>query len=370
MSVSVSADVQGTFGPIHELMLELVPPGVRVLAVGPLTGALRDALHTRLGCSVKEVEVLSEMVAHPLEKEAPHPPLSGPLGDDRFTAILLMGVLELADEPTLTLQRVRSLLGEGGALIASIQNGASASIRLELLDGTLQSIPRRLLTRERLRDIFESAGYVVTHWLRQRDEVDPVQAASQSPRVPEAIREWLWTEPEAMTARFVVRAAVAEEGGMLHDLRAELSSARADQAAARDQLAGTRRELRALTERLTAMSEREAELREMLLDAHDQLLRRDDELETKLQGLTTWAQDAARDVVQRDGTILDLQQRLATSQTELDASRTELDASKAELEAGRAELEIARQMFATRAWRLATLYWGTRNRFRRALRLG
>jgi Methyltransferase domain len=364
--------VDSTPGSADELILGLIPRGARVLAVGRLPAALHEALGKRLGCSVREVEHLPEAV----EKSGaradwsatdmpPRAEISDSLSQHQVNCHLVVHALEHFDEPSLVLRRARSLLSEGGVLIGSVQNGTSASLRARLLGGRLESIPRRTFTRESLRDLLEASGYVVTHWLRERDELDPTRFDSAVSQVPEAVQQWLATDQEAATSRFVVRAVATDGAESLRQVRAELASATADLAATRTQLADARGELRAATERLAAVSEREADLREMLLDAHDQLLRRDDDFQVKLDEVTAWAQRASGDVAQRDSTIRDLQQQLVASQADLAASQTELASSQAALENAR---RTARELAATRAWRLVTVYWRARDRMKRLVR--
>jgi hypothetical protein len=120
--------------------------------------------------------------------------------------------------------------------------------------------------------LFESSGYVVTHWERRRLDVSeaeiPVPAS-----VPIEAHNWIAGDPEATTYQFVVRAVPADEPALLQDLRTRLGAAtneveslqetldeheelvcrsREELAATREELAAVRRAHEVLQRRLVA----------------------------------------------------------------------------------------------------------------------
>jgi len=229
-------------GSTHNLVLDLVEPGSRVLEFGCSTGYMSKALHDRLGATVVGVELNAEAAelarAH-LERvlvgDAEELDLEAELGGERFDAILFADVLEHLRDPAALLRRVRPLLAEGGIVVASIPNIAHASVRLALLGGSwryreqglLDDTHLRFFTREGVEDLFESAGYVITHWVRRRLEAEETEIPV--PRgVPAEARAWAAADPEATTYQFVVRAAPSEPAAQIQAWRAKVEEAQAE----------------------------------------------------------------------------------------------------------------------------------------------
>ena len=140
------------------------------------------------------------------------------LAGEEFDVILFADVLEHLKQPGDVLRRVRPFVAENGVVIASIPNVAHGSVRLALLGGEfryrdwglLDDTHLRFFTRASIQDLFEETGYVVTHWLRQRLDVGETEISV--PNVPDAVREWLASDPETTTYQFVLRALVSEHG--------------------------------------------------------------------------------------------------------------------------------------------------------------
>jgi SAM-dependent methyltransferase len=161
--------------------------------------------------------------------------LEAELGGERFDAILFADVLEHLRDPAALLRRVRPFLAEGGTVVASIPNIAHASVRLSLLGGSwryreqglLDETHLRFFTREGIEDLFESSGYVVTHWVRRRLEVEETEIPV--PRgVPAEARAWAAADPEATTYQFVVRSAPSEPAAQIQAWRAKVEEAQAE----------------------------------------------------------------------------------------------------------------------------------------------
>ena len=149
------------------------------------------------------------------------------LAGEEFDVVLFADVLEHLKEPADVLRRVRPFVAENGVVVASIPNIAHASVRLALLGGEfryrewglLDDTHLRFFTRASIQDLFEETGYVITHWLRQRLDVGETEI--KVPQVPDAVREWLASDPEATTYQFVLRALVSESAAQLEAPRGD-----------------------------------------------------------------------------------------------------------------------------------------------------
>jgi 2-polyprenyl-3-methyl-5-hydroxy-6-metoxy-1,4-benzoquinol methylase len=252
----------------HSKIVSLVPPATRVLEFGCATGYMSEVLKDRLGCTVVGIEIdrdaaaLAEQHAERvIVGDAEKIDYAAELAGEEFDVVLFADVLEHLKEPGDVLRRVRPFVAENGVVIASIPNIAHASVRLALLGGEfryrewglLDDTHLRFFTRASIQDLFEETGYVVTHWLRQRLDVGETEI--KVPQVPEAVREWLASDPEATTYQFVIRALVSEPSNQLKTLREELEELRPHRdasvqlAAAREELG----ELRPLREEIPAL---------------------------------------------------------------------------------------------------------------------
>jgi SAM-dependent methyltransferase len=276
-------------GSTHNLVSELVEPGSRVLEFGCATGYMSKVLRDRLGATVVGVELQAEAAQEAILHcdrviigDAEELDLEAELGGERFDVILFADVLEHFRDPPAVLRRVRPLVAEGGAVVASIPNVAHVSVRLALLagsfryreEGLLDGSHLRFFTREGVQDLFEGSGYLITEWLRRRLEVEeteiPVPAS-----LPKEARAWATGDTEATTYQFIVRAVPSEEAAQLHQLRRKVSEASAELA-----------ELRPLRDHVQALELEVAELEELrplrgaadeletLRRAHDVLRRR------------------------------------------------------------------------------------------------
>ena len=264
----------------HSKIVSLVPPATRVLEFGCATGYMSQVLKDRLGCTVVGVEIdrdaaaLAEQHAERvIVGDAEVIDYAAELAGEEFDVVLFADVLEHLKEPADVLRRVRPFVAENGVVVASIPNIAHASVRLALLGGEfryrewglLDDTHLRFFTRASIQDLFEETGYVVTHWLRQRLDVGETEI--KVPQVPEAVREWLASDPEATTYQFVLRALVSEPASQLKTLREELEELRPHRDAAA-QLAAAREELGELRPLLEEVASLRAEI-EAVRRAHE-----------------------------------------------------------------------------------------------------
>jgi hypothetical protein len=187
---------------------ELVPRGGRVLAVGECAEALPDAR--------------GEFAVTPVETNG-----LAALGSDRFDVVFLGAALERSEDPAVLLRRVQPLLAEdGGAVVASVMNVAHGSVRLALLSGRLDGVlgdRRRFFSRESIEDLFAETGYVITHWVRERAEIEGSAVLGGA-----SVREMVVADPESTTYRFIVRAVPSDAAAQLAAAHAELRALRSE----------------------------------------------------------------------------------------------------------------------------------------------
>jgi O-antigen biosynthesis protein len=248
-------EFQADPGSTHSKIVSLVPPATRVLEFGCATGYMTEVLKNRLGCTVTGVEINPEAAAlaeqhaeRVIVGDAEKIDYAAELAGEEFDVVLFADVLEHLKEPGDVLRRVRPFVAENGVVIASIPNVAHGSVRLALLSGEfryrdwglLDDTHLRFFTRASIQDLFEETGYVVTHWVRQRLDVGETEISV--PTVPDAVREWLASDPETTTYQFVLRALVSEPANQLRTLREELDELRRHRDAS-TQLAAAHEEL-------------------------------------------------------------------------------------------------------------------------------
>jgi 2-polyprenyl-3-methyl-5-hydroxy-6-metoxy-1,4-benzoquinol methylase len=220
----------------HSKIVSLVPPATRVLEFGCATGYMSQVLKDRLGCTVVGVEIDPEAAAlaeqhteRVIVGDAEKIDYAAELAGEEFDVVMFADVLEHLKEPADVLRRIRPFVGENGVVVASIPNIAHASVRLALLGGEfryrewglLDDTHLRFFTRASIQELFEETGYVATHWLRQRLDVGETEI--KVPQVPDAVREWLASDPEATTYQFVLRAVVSNPANQLNAMRTQLN---------------------------------------------------------------------------------------------------------------------------------------------------
>jgi O-antigen biosynthesis protein len=282
-------------GSTHNLVVGLVPPDARVLEFGCSSGYMSAVLRDRLGCQVTGVEVdraaadaASVVCERVIVGDAEQLNLEELLEGEDFGAILFADVLEHLKEPAALLRRVRPFLAEDGVVVASIPNVSHGSLRLALLggefryreSGLLDETHLRFFTRAGVQDLFEESGYVVTHWVRQRVDVDAAEIYTPPGGVPDAVREWLAADPEVTTYQFIVQAVASDAGAMLHGLRRQLADAEAEIDRMRPAVEEAREHERARANELLAMQE-ELTSRAAALEEELEELRRAHEVQTR-----------------------------------------------------------------------------------------
>jgi hypothetical protein len=183
---------------------ELLPRGGRVLAVGESAEALPDAG--------------GEYAVTPVEANG-----LAAVGHDRFDVVFLGAALERSEDPAELLRRVQPLLAENGAVVASVLNAAHGSVRLAVLAGRFDGVldRGRFFSRESIEDLFAETGYVITHWVRERAEIEGSAFLGGA-----SIRELVASDPESTTYRFTVRAVQSDAATQVAAAHAELRALR------------------------------------------------------------------------------------------------------------------------------------------------
>ncbi len=160
----------------HTQLVKRIPAGSRVLELGCATGYMSDYLRREKDCYVVGVEIDRSMANR--AKAVCDRVIVGDvqgrgwlksLGDERFDIITCADILEHLRDPIALLKKLPELLSDGGILLASLPNGAHASLRLELLEGRftyedtglLDRTHLHLFTYTSLREMFVRSGFRV-----------------------------------------------------------------------------------------------------------------------------------------------------------------------------------------------------------------
>lgn len=281
----------------HSRIVELVPEGARVLEFGCATGYMSQVLSERLGCTVTGIEIDPEAAraaeAHcdrVIVGDAEELAFEELFGQERFDVVLFADVLEHLKDPAAALRRIRPFVAAEGVVVASIPNVAHGSVRLALLAGQFQYRERGLLdvshirffTRDSVQDLFESSGYVITNWIRQRVDIGGAEIPVPPAAGRDSVRELVAADPESTTYQFIVRAVLSDEATQLAAAHTELRGVqdeleearllREEVTRLREELAAAARELEALRPLKESQGELEAARAELaaLRRAHEE----------------------------------------------------------------------------------------------------
>ena len=173
-------------------LLRKVPPGSRVLELGPGPGAMTKVLLER-GHDVTVVEndpaalaLLRQLPCTVVEGNLEAPDWSAALAGQRFGAVLACDVLEHLSDPGAVLGALLEVVAPDGKLVISVPNvaygGLLASLRLGHFDyaekGLLDRTHLRFFTRRSLDTMLLERGWVGRRW--------------EANRVPVARSEFEW----------------------------------------------------------------------------------------------------------------------------------------------------------------------------------
>ena len=202
---------------LRRVVLPLVPEGGRVLLLGS-TGEkwvlkLRD-----LGCRliVLEKDRRSALRMAPYAERVivntlAWPELKSEIPDGPYDAIVAVGLIETSPDPVAVLRDLKDRLAPKGHLVVCCANLAHAGMRVSLLEtgalpleseGAVASDHVNYLTRSRLEELIEQAGFLIGRLDRVRPSLDSMPGVP--PNLDAAMRERLESDPDATTSHFVI----------------------------------------------------------------------------------------------------------------------------------------------------------------------
>lgn len=159
----------------HNMTLEAVGQGKRVLDVGCATGYFAEFLAQHRDCAVQGLEPDARAAAIAQQRLGGRVTVGGTellpsYASGSFDVVVFADVLEHLVDPGQALRDARRLLAPGGRVVASIPNCAHGDLRLLLLaghfsyrsTGLLDSTHLRFLTRHTIPQVFARSGYRVS----------------------------------------------------------------------------------------------------------------------------------------------------------------------------------------------------------------
>jgi glycosyltransferase involved in cell wall biosynthesis len=158
----------------HQAVLDLVPPGSKVLDIGCAGGGLGALLRQRSMCQVFGVDEFPLMPGVALDQFTLHDLNRAPLpqmAKDSFDYVLLMDVIEHLSDPETFVSELRAAMSRwpGTRLVISTANVAFLPVRLMLMvgqfnygkRGILDLTHRRLFTFGSLRRLLRQGGFEI-----------------------------------------------------------------------------------------------------------------------------------------------------------------------------------------------------------------
>ncbi|MES9823902.1 MAG: glycosyltransferase [Candidatus Thiodiazotropha endolucinida] len=208
----------------HTQLVKRIPTGSRVLELGCATGYMSDYLRREKDCYVVGVEIDRSMANR--AKAVCDRVIVGDvqgrgwlksLGDERFDIITCADILEHLRDPIALLKKLPDLLSDGGILLASLPNGAHASLRLELLEGRftyedtglLDRTHLHLFTYNSLREMFARSGFRVNELTYTFHDMADSEIEKRLDRMGFAANERglaLFHTPDAAAFQYIVSA--------------------------------------------------------------------------------------------------------------------------------------------------------------------
>ena len=204
----------------HALLVDLVGRDQRVLDIGCAGGDLGQMLKRR-GCRVSGVElddaaaqVAEQVLDDVLVGDVTELDLVDHFGKESFDAVVFGDVLEHLADPVSVLRRVRPLLRQSGAVVASLPNVSHGSVRLSLLKGHFDYRPLGLLdathlrffTRGSVHEMLREAGLVAIDMRRTTAGVFDTEISLRRSDFDEGVVDAVEGDPESTTYQFVLRA--------------------------------------------------------------------------------------------------------------------------------------------------------------------
>jgi len=356
-----------TLSDVRAMVLALVGERRSVLDVGCGSGGLAREL-ANLECDIVgidrdpiAIEEARRFCTHAFVADIDAMPLGEVVGARTFDTIVLADVLGYLREPTRVLDDCRALLGEGGAVVAAIANGAHGSIRLALYAGAFtdpfDQSRMRFYTIKTLEELFVQAGFRIERIERATGPIDRSNAPAGALAEIEA-------DPECETVSFVVRATPLSNEAKYRSISKRFLQVSSELAAAHQAIAQRDREIeRIRSERAAGGDDRQRQLIDGLRRALDEAIVQHDavaasaaKLQTKLDAMTENRDEHLRmgqHAVEQYRTTRDalaaatkerdeIAARGGVIARELEGARADLARAQAEVERARAEIESAR----------------------------
>lgn len=208
---------------VAALLLEMIGDRKKVLDIGCAEGSLARSLAARqcdtvgLDVSPAALESARSYCTKTILADLDAVTLSSAVGAQFFDAIVFANVLEYLRYPMRALDDARTLLLDGGSVVASVPNNAHGSIRLAMLSGQfdVQNAAQvdgsyaRPLTARAIDELFLNSGYRIERL--ERIVVPVFHTSEDLPHVrredyPAALIAEVEADPESTTAQFVVKA--------------------------------------------------------------------------------------------------------------------------------------------------------------------
>lgn len=226
-------------------VLRRMPPGGRVLELGPGPGAMTRVLVAR-GYEVTVVENDPEalQVLGPLGVKAIAADLNGldwlkALNGQRFNAILACDVLEHLNQPEQVLQAMGELVEPMGSLLVSLPNiayaGVVAALRNGMFDyaekGLLDRTHMRFFTRRSIEKTLMESGWIPRKWDANRVPLVHSEFAWCWDALAEPLRQYMlagWNDFDVYQWMVVATPSRDAQAWGLADVRTEMERLRAE----------------------------------------------------------------------------------------------------------------------------------------------
>lgn len=210
-------------------ILRLVEENKTVLEIGCASGTQTKILKEHLHCKVTGVEIDADaaeaaraycerVLVGSIESLA----LLEQLAGDQHDIILFADVLEHLYSPGKVLENIKPLLKSDGYILASIPNVVHESIVLQMINGRfdyrqyglLDNTHIRFFTRKTIYQLFEQAGFIISHMDRVicsncDTEFNTLSYSENDQEILKLIRE---RNPDSETFQFIIKAHKAPVG--------------------------------------------------------------------------------------------------------------------------------------------------------------
>lgn len=210
-------------------MLRLVEENQKILEIGCASGVQSKILTEQLGCAVTGIEINPDAASDArkycervIVGNIEQVDLAEHLPEQQYDIVMFADVLEHLYDPGKVLEKIKSVLSDDGYVLASIPNVVHSSVIFEMLNGNfdyrqyglLDNTHIRFFTKKTIYQLFEKAGFVISHLDRVtcRDCDTEFGAASRG-KEDQLILDYIRDRnPENETFQFIIKAYKAREG--------------------------------------------------------------------------------------------------------------------------------------------------------------